>query len=103
MPTLLLALLAGCSSLAAGSNPLIGRWLIEAPGGAFNLGTAEFRADGMRGLGLDQEVEYVIDGDHVRVIPIGFGPQLEATIVDRDTVRLGSPLTGAIVTLRRRL
>jgi hypothetical protein len=96
------AVLAGCASVGAGSNPLIGRWLVESPGAAFNLGVAEFRAGSMSGFGLDQEVEYIVEGDRVRVIPIGFGPQLEATIVDRDTARLGSPLTGAIVTLRRR-
>jgi hypothetical protein len=97
------ALLAGCAgSLASGSNPLIGRWLVESPGAAFNLGIAEFRSGRMSGLGLDQEVEYIVEGDRVRVIPVGFGPQLEATIVDRDTARLGSPLTGSILTLRRR-
>jgi hypothetical protein len=96
-----LLFLAGCTAVDGSSNPLLGRWAVEAPGAVFNLGTAEFRNARMTGFGLDQEVRYVVEGDAVRIMPVGFGPQLEATLVDKDTARLGSPLFGQIVTLRR--
>jgi hypothetical protein len=91
----------GCTSLESLSNPLIGQWTAEAPGGAFSLGTYEFRSGRMMAMGLEQEVDYQVAGDRVRVIPRGFGPQLEATIIDRDTARLGSPVTGGLITLHR--
>jgi hypothetical protein len=97
----LLTLAAGCSALESMSNPLLGRWTAEAPAGAFSLGTYEFRAGRMDAMGLQQEVDYRVEGDTVRVIPRGFGPQLEATMLDRDTARLGSPLTGGLITLHR--
>jgi hypothetical protein len=75
--------------------------VVEAPGAVFNLGTAEFRSGRMSGLGLDQEVQYIVEGDAIRIVPVGFGPQLEAMMVDRNTARLGSPLLGRVVTLRR--
>jgi hypothetical protein len=93
--------LAGCAGLHDASNPLIGRWSVAASSAAFNLGTAEFRAGRMRAFGLDQEVDYLVEGDAVRVVPRGFGPQLEATMLGPDTARIGSPLTGGLLTLRR--
>lgn len=101
LAALLLPLLAACSVLESASNPLIGRWTAEEPTGAFSLGTYEFRPGRMDALGYQQEVDYRVSGNVVRVIPRGFGPQLEATLVDRDTAELGSPLTGGIVTLHR--
>ena len=93
--------LAACDYAASLSNPLIGRWAVEAPGAAFNLGTYEFYRSSMRALGLEQAVDYQVRGDTVRVLPRGFGPQLEVRLVDGDTAQLGSPLTGGLVTLRR--
>ena len=98
---LLVAAVAGCGTFDSLSNPLIGRWTAEAPLGAFSLGTYEFRSGRMTTMGYEQEVDYKVTGDTVRVIPRSFGPQLEATMVDRDTAKLGSPLTGGIVTLHR--
>ena len=96
-----LLVLSGCGLVDSASNPLIGRWSVQAPGGAFALGTYEFTSSRMRGMGLEQEVDYSVSGDVVRVIPKNFGPTLEARVVDRDTAELGSPLTGGLVTMRR--
>jgi hypothetical protein len=96
-----LFLLSGCEALDAASNPLIGRWSVQAAGGMFALGTYEFTRSRMRGMGLEQEVDYSVSGDVVRVIPKNFGPTLEARLVDRDTAELGSPLTGGLLTMRR--
>jgi hypothetical protein len=96
-----LFLLSGCEALDSASNPLIGRWSVQAPGGVFALGTYEFTRSRMRGMGLEQEVDYSVSGDVVRVMPKTFGPTLEARLVDRDTAELGSPLTGGLVTMRR--
>ena len=98
---IVLLVLSGCEALDSASNPLIGRWSVQAPGGVFNLGTYEFTSSRMRGMGLEQEVDYSVSGDVVRVMPKNFGPTLEARIVDRDTAELGSPLTGGLVTMRR--
>jgi hypothetical protein len=94
-------LLAGCGLLQWASNPLIGTWTAEEPTGAFSLGRYEFRPGRMDAMGVQQEVDYRVDGNVVRVIPRGFGPQLEATMIDSDTAKLGSPLTGGILTLHR--
>jgi hypothetical protein len=96
-----LIVLAGCSALESMSNPLIGRWTAEEPLGAFSLGTYEFRSGRMSAMGFEQEVDYQVSGNTVRVVPRSFGPQLEATLLDRDTAKLGSPLTGGIITLHR--
>jgi hypothetical protein len=101
LPLLLALGVGACTSFESLTNPLIGRWAVEAPGAAFNLGTAEFRAGRMIGFGLDQEVEYAVEGNVVRIMPLGFGPQLEASIIDRNTAELGSPLFGQILRLRR--
>ena len=98
---IVLLVLSGCEALDSASNPLIGRWSVQAAGGMFALGTYEFTSSRMRGMGLEQEVDYSVSGDVVRVIPKNFGPTLEARIVDRDTAELGSPLTGGLVTMRR--
>ena len=94
-------MLAACSALESASNPLIGRWTAEEPTGTFSLGTYEFRAGRMDAMGFEQEVDYRVSGNVVRIVPRGFGPQLEATILDRDTAEIGSPLTGGLVILHR--
>jgi len=97
----LLVLLAGCASYDP-SNPINGRWSLQAPVGAgFALGTYEFRRDSMVLLGIEQEVDYAIDGDRVRVIPLGFGPTLDIRLIDANTAEMKDPLTGATLTLRR--
>ena len=97
--TLLLA--TGCETYDPG-NPLIGRWTLTAPVGmGMALGTYEFRRSSMRGLGLDQPVNYSVAGDTVTVIPESFGPTLEIELIDQNTARLKDPLTGGLMTLRR--
>jgi hypothetical protein len=98
---LLLSAAAGCATFESWSNPLIGRWTADAPFGGFSLGTYEFKPDSVNVLGLEQEVDYTVSGDRVEIRPRGFGPQFEATMIDSDTARLGSPLTGDLVTLHR--
>jgi hypothetical protein len=96
-----LAATVGCATVESWSNPLIGRWTADAPFGGFSLGTYEFKPESMSALGFDQEVDYTVTGNKVDVRPRGFGPQLEIVMVDRNTARLGSPLTGELVTLHR--
>jgi hypothetical protein len=98
---LLLSAAAGCATVESWSNPLIGRWTADAPFGGFSLGTYEFKPDSVNALGFEQEVDYTVNGDRVEVRPRGFGPQFEVTMVDSNTARLGSPLTGDLVTLHR--
>lgn len=96
-----LALLAGCASFDPG-NPINGRWSVQAPiGSGFTLGTYTFYSDSAEILGIDQEVDYVIDGDRVQVIPRGFGPTLDVRLIDANTAELREPLTGSRLTLRR--
>ncbi|HYH22950.1 MAG TPA: hypothetical protein VD995_30435 [Azospirillum sp.] len=98
---LLAGAVAGCETYDS-SNWLNGRWTLLAPvGEGLSLGTYEFRRSSMRALGLEQEVEYVVDGDAVRVIPHGFGPTLTVRFVDRNTASFRDPITGASMTLRR--
>ncbi|HEY0833328.1 MAG TPA: hypothetical protein VGE72_05405 [Azospirillum sp.] len=98
---LLLAGAAACESYDAG-NWLNGRWTLLAPvGDGLALGTYEFRRSSMRALGLEQDVEYVMDGDTVRVVPHGFGPALTVRYIDPDTAALRDPITGTPLTLRR--
>lgn len=101
LPLALLLVLAGCETYDP-SNWLNGRWTLLAPvGEGLSLGTYEFRRSSMRALGLEQAVEYVMDGDTVRVVPHGFGPTLTVRFVDRDTASFRDPITGASMTLRR--
>ena len=96
-----LALLAGCASFDPG-NPINGRWSVQAPiGSGFTLGTYTFYSDSAEILGIDQEVDYVIDGDRVQVIPRGFGPTLDIRLIDANTAEMKEPLTGSKLTLRR--
>jgi hypothetical protein len=98
----LLSVAAGCATIESWSNPLIGRWTADAPlFGGFSLGTYEFKPDSVNAFGFDQEVDYAVYGNRVDVRPRGFGPQLQVTMLDRNTARLGSPLTGELVTLHR--
>ena len=85
-------LLAGCGYLDTSSNPLLGRWSVEAAGGGFALGTYEFTRSRMRGMGLEQAVDYSIAGDRVRVIPKTFGPTLEAHLLDKAVYEVGYEL-----------
>lgn len=96
-----LALLAGCAAYDPG-NPLNGRWSVQAPIGAgFTLGTYTFYRDSAEVLGIDQEVDYAIDGDRIQVIPRGFGPTLNIRMIDANTAEMRDPLTRATLTLRR--
>ena len=96
-----LALLAGCASFDPG-NPLNGRWSVQAPvGSGFTLGTYTFYSDSAEILGIEQEVEYVIDGDRVQVVPRGFGPTLDIRLIDANTAEMREPLTGSVLKLRR--
>lgn len=102
------ALVAGLALLAAGcetydpGNPLIGRWTLTAPiGMGMALGTYEFRRSSMRGLGIDEPVQYSVSGNEVTVIPESFGPTLDIEMIDANTARLKDPLTGGLMTLRR--
>lgn len=96
-----LALLAGCASYDP-ANPLNGRWSLQAPIGAgFTLGTYSFYRDSAEILGIDQEVDYAIDGNRIQVIPRGFGPTLSVRMIDANTAELRDPLTGSLLTLRR--
>ncbi|MCW2242854.1 hypothetical protein [Azospirillum canadense] len=97
----LLLLAAGCETYDPG-NPLIGRWTLTAPIGlGMALGTYEFRRSSMRGLGIDEPVQYSVSGNEVTVIPESFGPTLEIEMIDANTARLKDPLTGGLMTLRR--
>lgn len=98
---LLAALLgsAGCTEIESLSNPLIGRWTAEE--GGFSLGTYEFHPHSVSAFGFDQEVDYAVSNDTIRVMPRNFGPQLEVTMIDHDTARLATPMTGDLLTLRR--
>lgn len=96
-----LALLAGCASYDP-TNPINGRWSLQAPIGAgFTLGTYSFYRDSAEILGIDQEVDYVIDGDRIQVIPRGFGPTLTIRMIDANTAEMRDPLTGSMLKLRR--
>ncbi|WP_448190551.1 hypothetical protein [Azospirillum sp. sgz301742] len=96
-----LTLLAGCASYDP-SNPLNGRWSLQAPIGAgFTLGTYSLYRDSAEILGVEQEVDYVIDGDRIQVIPRGFGPTLTIRMIDANTAELRDPLTGSLLKLRR--
>ena len=96
-----LALLAGCASFDP-SNPLNGRWSVQAPIGAgFTVGTYTFYRDSAEILGIDQEVDYAIDGNRIQVIPRGFGPTLDIRMIDANTAEMREPLTGSRLTLRR--
>ncbi|HYG85626.1 MAG TPA: hypothetical protein VD978_05150 [Azospirillum sp.] len=96
-----LALLAGCASYDYG-NPLNGRWSLQAPiGSGFTLGTYTFYRDSAEILGIDQEVDYAIDGDRIQVIPRDFGPTLNIRMIDANTAEMRDPLMGSLLTLRR--
>ena len=96
-----LVLLAGCASYDSG-NPINGRWSVQAPfGSGFTLGTYSFYRDSAEILGIDQEVDYVIDGDRIQVIPRGFGPTLNIRMIDANTAEMKEPLTGSTLTMRR--
>ncbi|WP_431860704.1 hypothetical protein [Azospirillum sp.] len=96
-----LAMLAGCASFDPG-NPINGRWSVQAPiGSGFTLGTYTFYRDSAEILGIDQDVDYVIDGNRVQVVPRGFGPTLDIRLIDANTAELTVPLTGSRVTMRR--
>ena len=93
--------LVGCSVIDSWSNPLIGRWQVEAPVAGFGLGQVDFAPSHMQAFGLDQDVDYRVQGSAVTVMPRGFGPQLQATMLDRDTARIGAPFLGNVLTLHR--
>ena len=96
-----LALLAGCASYDPG-NPINGRWSVQAPiGSGFTVGTYTFYKDSAEILGIDQEVDYAIDGDRIQVIPRGFGPTLDIRMLDANTAEMKEPLTGSRLTMRR--
>ena len=96
-----LALLAGCASYDPG-NPINGRWSVQAPiGSGFTVGTYTFYRDSAEILGIDQEVDYAIDGDRIQVIPLGFGPTLDIRMIDANTAEMKEPLTGSRLTMRR--
>ncbi len=96
-----LALLAGCASYDPG-NPINGRWSVQAPfGSGFTLGTYTFYSGSAEILGIEQEVDYVVDGDRVQVVPRGFGPTLDIRLIDANTAELREPLTGSTLTMRR--
>ncbi|HYH39726.1 MAG TPA: hypothetical protein VD860_16015 [Azospirillum sp.] len=96
-----LAVLAGCASFDP-DNPINGRWSVQAPiGSGFTLGTYTFYRDSAEILGIDQEVDYAIDGNRVQVIPRGFGPTLDIRLIDANTAEMKEPLTGSRLTLRR--
>jgi len=98
----LTAMLGACSTIESWSNPLIGTWQAEAPVAGFGLGQVEFSPNRMRAFGLDQDVDYRVQGNAVTVMPRGFGPQIQATMVDRDTARVGAPFLGlSLLTLYR--
>jgi hypothetical protein len=94
---LALLLLAGCDR----PNPILGRWSAEGPAPGFTIGNCEFADHHMSGFGLDQDVDYEIFEKQVRVIPRQFGPHLDITLIDDNTARVSTPLTGSIVTLHR--
>jgi len=93
--------LAACETYDP-TNWLNGRWTLQAPvGEGLSLGTYEFRRSSMSVLGFEQDVDYVMDGDTVRVVPRGFGPTLTVRFVDRNTATFRDPITGSTMTLRR--
>ncbi len=92
-----LLLLAACDP----PNPLLGRWSAEGPAPGFTVGNCEFTDHHMSGFGLDQDVDYEIFEKQVRVIPRQFGPHLDIVLIDDNTARVSTPLTGSIATLHR--
>ncbi|PWC53773.1 hypothetical protein TSO221_10015 [Azospirillum sp. TSO22-1] len=96
-----LAVLVGCAGFDP-DNPINGRWSVQAPfGPGFTLGTYTFYRDSAEILGIDQDVDYAIDGNRVQVVPRGFGPTLDIRLIDANTAELTEPLTGSRLTLRR--